>query len=140
MKTSRFAQVSTFGAGLFYLLVALSMFVDPRWFFKNVGHFPPFNRHYMGDLASFLLPMAVGLLVAARDPFRHRLMIAAVAAGSVIHTLNHAYDALVEGVTHGYWLFDFTPLIMLALALVVAYYRPRTPLAKVAGSSPYGTS
>jgi hypothetical protein len=126
MNTSNFAQTATFAAGLFYLAVALTMFVAPRWFFENAGHFPPFNRHYMGDVASFLLPLAIGLLVAARDLRRYRLIIGIAAAASVIHTANHAYDAIFNQITHGHWLVDFTPLILLAAALLFAYYRPQT--------------
>jgi len=51
MKPNKFAQYTAFSAGLFYLLVTLTMFLNPAWFFENVGHFPPFNRHYMGDNA-----------------------------------------------------------------------------------------
>lgn len=126
MKPNNFAQAATFVAGLSYLAITLTMFVAPRWFFENVGHFPPFNRHYMGDVASFLLPLAIGLLVAARDPRRYRLIIGIAAAASVIHTANHAYDAIFNQITHGHWLVDFTPLVLLAAALVFAYYQPET--------------
>ena len=124
MKSTNFARWATLIAGLIYLAIALAIFFAPGWFYENVGQFPPFNRHYMGDLAAFLLPLAVGLLVAARDPLRHRLVIGIAAAGSVLHVLNHAFDAVVEGHTHGHWLVDFVPLILLAAALVTAYYRP----------------
>jgi hypothetical protein len=124
MKMNRFAQVATFVVGVYYLLVTLTMFAKPRWFFENAGHFPPFNRHYIGDTAAFLLPLAVGLLIAARDPVRYRLIIGIGAAASVIHTLNHAYDAVFEEVTHAHELLDFTTLVLLALVLIVVTYRP----------------
>ena len=111
------------------------MLVAQRWFYENVGHFPPFNRHYMGDTATFLLPLGVGLIVAARDPVRHRLVIAIGAAASVLHTLNHLYDPLVEGMFNRaydpilahttpalYWLFEFIPLVLLAAGLILASY------------------
>lgn len=126
MKQLGFAKAATFFAGLFYLSVSLLLFLAPVWFYENIGHFPPFNRHYMGDVASFLLPMAVGLLVAASDPSRYRLIIGMAAIASLIHTANHAYDALFEHMTHGHWLADFVPLVLLAGALVAAYYRPET--------------
>ncbi len=135
---NRFAQVATFVVGVFYLLVTLTMLARPRWFFENVGHFPPFNRHYMGDTAAFLLPLAVGLLIAARDPVRYRLIIGIGAAASVIHTLNHAYDALFEQVTHAHWLLDFTPLVLLAIALILAYYRPLTEQRLTQGTERHG--
>ena len=73
------------------------MFGVPYWFYQNLGYFPPFNRHYMGDTASFLLPLAVGLMIAAQNVARYRLIIAIGAAASIIHTLNHFYDPLLEG-------------------------------------------
>jgi hypothetical protein len=123
MKANRFAQKATFSAGLIYLFVAISMMAAPRWFFDNIGHFPPFNRHYMGDLGAFLLPLAVGLIIAARDPFRYRMVLGIGAVASVIHTFNHAYDAIFEHVTHFHWLIDFSQLILLAAVLIIAYYR-----------------
>lgn len=138
MTVKRLAQVITIGAGLFYLFVTLTMFVAPYWFYENVGHFPPFNRHYMGDTASFLLPLAIGLLVAARDPLRYRLVIGIGALASVIHTFNHAHDAVFEHVTNGYWLLDFTPLVLLAVALVLAYYQPVIAGQRLRGVGRYG--
>lgn len=135
MKTIRFARGVTFAAGLFYVIVPLIMLAAPRWFYENVGHFPPFNRHYMGDTATFLLPLGAGLMIATRDPVRHRLIIAIGAAGSVLHTLNHLYDPLIEGMFNRaydpilahttpalYWFFEFTPLLLLAAGLILAFY------------------
>lgn len=137
MHTNRFAQVATFSVGLLNLIVTLIMFSAPRWFFENVGHFPPFNRHYLGDTASFLLPLAVGLLIAARDPARYRLVIGMGAAASVLHTFNHLYDPLIDqsfnqaynhildhAASPGYWLLEFTPLVLIAAALIAASYQP----------------
>ncbi len=104
-------------AGLVYLFTALSLFLAPGWFFETFGRFPPYNRHYMGDTAAFILPLAVGLLIAARDPARHRLIVGIGAAASLVHMLNHLFDLVVEGHTHGHWLVDFTPLVLFIAAL-----------------------
>ena len=82
--------VALSGAG--YTLTGLSQLFAPRWFFENIGNFPPFNRHYVGDLGAFILAMGLGLLVAARNPAQHRSLIGVVALGSVLHLLNHLYD------------------------------------------------
>jgi hypothetical protein len=119
---SRTAQALVTIGGLFFILVALALLLVPQWFFDTIGHFPPFNRHYMGDLGAFLLPLGAGLLYAARDPARYRLLIAIVAAGSVLHVLNHLYDALVVGpfsVEH--LLTDALPLAIAAILLIVAW-------------------
>lgn len=134
MKKNRWVQAAVFVAGLFYLLAALGLLFAPQWFFENVGHFPPFNRHYMGDTGAFLLPLAVGLMVAARDPGRYRFLIGLGALASIIHTFNHLYDAAFEGFTLGHWLLDLTPLVLLAIALIAAYYQP-----DIRQSDPSGT-
>ena len=153
MRTNRYVQVATFSAGLIYLLVALMLFGVPHWFFVNVGNFPPFNRHYMGDLAAFILPLAIGLLVAARDPIRHRMVIAIAGAASVIHTFNHFYDPIFEhAFNHAhdpiiehttpavYWVLEFVPLILLAAVLITAYTRTEMVTHPVERGEQYGTA
>jgi hypothetical protein len=38
----------------------------PLWFFTTIGTFPPFNRHYTGDIGAFQLALGAGLLLAVR--------------------------------------------------------------------------
>lgn len=106
--------------GLGYLATGAVLLFAPTWFYDNVGTFPPFNRHYAGDLGSFLLPLGLGLLLAARDPAGSRWLVFAVALGSLLHVLNHAYDAWLAGS----WLSDGPTLLSLgvmAVLTVVAY-------------------
>ncbi len=117
MRAPLWARALIFLAGLVYLFVALSILAAPRWFYETFGRFPPYNRHYMGDTAAFILPLAVGLLVSAKDPDRHRLVIGIGAAASLVHLLNHLFDLVVEGHTHGHWLVDFVPLALFVVAL-----------------------
>lgn len=102
-------------AGIFYTLTGLTLFAAPEWFLENIGPYYPYNRHYMGDLASFLLPIGMGLLMSAKAPERHRLFIGVVAAGNILHSLNHIYDAVVGRETVGHWLTDTVPLILFAV-------------------------
>ncbi len=110
-------------AGLSYLLVGLAQLFAPRWFFDNIGNFPPFNRHYLGDLGAFISAIGLGLLMAARDPRKHRLLIGAAAAGSLLHVVNHLYDDWLSAqwsVDHA--LTQTLPLLGLALALTTVWY------------------
>src|SRR5437773_11265373 len=82
--------------GVSYALTGLALIFAPQWFFATIGPFPPFSWHYEGDLGVFLLPLGIGLLWAATDLARHRLLIGIAAAGSLLHAGNHLYDALTS--------------------------------------------
>ena len=113
------AQVVLVVAGAIHLLTGLALMLAPEWFFANVGTFPPYNRHYAGDLGAFQIALGVGLLAAVRDPARHRLLVGVIAAGNLLHTLNHAYDAFMGRAALLYWLADSGPLLVMTLALAL---------------------
>jgi hypothetical protein len=106
-------------SGISFLLTGLALVFAPEWFFNTIGYFPPFNRHYAGDLGMFQIPMGIGLLAAVRDPVRHRLLIGVATAGSVLHILNHLYDDLGAG-DLAHLVKDTTPLVLLAVLMVLA--------------------
>ena len=113
---------------LLHLATGAALLFAPRWFFDTIGTFPPFNRHYAGDLGAFQVGLGVGLALAARDPARHRLLLVAVAAGNVAHALNHAYDAIIGGVPASIWLSDVGPVAL--AGLILALLTVRLPAAK----------
>ncbi len=92
-KALRFAQAIVLLNGLTYLAVGAALLVTPEWFFANIGNFPPFNRHYAGDLGSFQLALGAVLLYAVRDPAAHASVLGVAALGGTMHALNHAVDA-----------------------------------------------
>lgn len=100
--------------GIFYLLAGLAMILAPMWFFENIGNFPPFNRHYTGDLGGFLLPLGIGLVIASRDPVRHWTLVWVIVAANVLHALNHTYDAIIGQEPLSHWLVDIVPLVVFA--------------------------
>ncbi len=107
--------------GLNYLFVGLALIFVPRWFFDTIGNFPPFNRHYSGDLGTFLLPLGIGLLWAARDPARHLGLIGVALAGSWLHVLNHLSDDLAAAALSPQFFSNTLPLLALAVLLSAAY-------------------
>lgn len=114
------AQVIVAVAGAASLLTGVVQLLAPQWFFDNIGFYPPFNRHYVGDLGSVILPMGIGLLIAARDPAAHRLLIGVAAAASSVHVLNHLYDDLgAAPPAHGF--LDTLLLLAFAVVLIVAW-------------------
>jgi hypothetical protein len=105
--------------GIFYALAGLALLVAPVWFFYNIGPFPPYNRHYEGDVGAFLLPLGLALLWAARDPFAHRLLIRYAGAASLLHALNHVYDDAQAAVPVTHLLTDALPLVVFAVLLIL---------------------
>jgi len=122
---SRAAQLIVLASGVLFTLVALALLFAPRWFFDNIGTFPPYNRHYEGDLGAFLLPLGVGLLYAARNPPKYRGVIGVAAVGSALHVLNHIFDGVTQAFTLEHWLTDTLPLVVAALLLSVAWRRAK---------------
>jgi predicted anti-sigma-YlaC factor YlaD len=107
--------------GALNLLIALALLFAPLWFFENIGNFAPFNRHYEGDLGASILPMGIGLFVAARNPSAQRTLIGLVALGNIVHVFNHVYDAVLMQAPLTHWLLDTAPLAIAALLLLWAW-------------------
>jgi len=117
---TKLAKTLILVAGLVNTLTFAAILFFPGWFFVNIGHFAPFNRHYMGDLGAFMLPLAIALIWASRDPERYRGWIIAWAASTTLHLLNHAFDAGFNGLLHSsHWVLDFVPLVFLVLVVLV---------------------
>lgn len=121
---ARVAQVVVAVSGGFYALTGLALLFAPVWFFDVIGHFPPFNRHYLGDLGAFTLALGVGLLLAAREPRRHRLLIGAAALASLVHLGNHLYDDwLGNAWSVSHFFIETLPLALIAVALALVWRR-----------------
>ncbi len=116
VKTS-FVRAAVVAGGVLYVFTGAALLFAPEWFFQNIGTFPPFNRHYLGDVGSFLLPLGLVLLWAARNPSEHWLLIGFAALGSLVHALNHTYDDLTGGAPT---LGQTIPLYIVAIALILA--------------------
>jgi hypothetical protein len=102
--------------GLTDALAGAALLVGPRWFFDNVGPFAPYNPHYLGDAGAFLLPVGIGLLVAAVNPRKYMALLVLGMAVSVLHFLNHLDGSVSRGES---WLQTFE-VGVIALAMVVA--------------------
>lgn len=114
-------RAAVVAAGVFYTFSGAALFFAPRWFFDNIGTYPPFNRHYGGDLGAFLLPMGLALLLAARNPLQHRLLIGMVLAGSILHTINHIYDEMIVQFSVSQIMMGTLPLLIFVVVLGLAY-------------------
>lgn len=116
-----FVRAALVAGGALYLLTGAIMLVAPGWFYDNIGSFPPFNRHYIGDLGSFLLPLGAALLLAARNPAAHRGLAAFAAVASLLHAANHTVDDIAARVSLITWVLNTLPLFAVAAMLGAAY-------------------
>lgn len=85
-------QILMLAIGGAYLLTAAATFLVPVWFFAHVAPFPPYNPHFLADIGAFTAPLGVALLIAARAPERHRLLIGLAALGTLLHAVSHLRD------------------------------------------------
>ncbi len=95
MVSQRMLQILVGALGVIHVAGGLALLFAPQWFFDNIGNYPPFNQHYMGDAGSFLTAIGVGLLWAARNPARYRALIGVALISNVLHLINHMYDDLI---------------------------------------------
>jgi hypothetical protein len=127
---------ATAGAlGAVNVVTSLLLLLAPAWFYANVADYPPYNRHFLGDAGAFILAIGMGLLLAARDPVRHRSLIGIGAVGTALHAVNHLYDdVLVERLTSSHWLTASLPIALMALALAWAWWAAGRIGPKTAGT------
>lgn len=78
--------------GAAQIAVSAAFFWAPAWSFEHVARFAPYNPHLLADIGAFGLPLGVGLLIAARDPRRHALIVALAALGNLAHAASHLRD------------------------------------------------
>lgn len=104
------------------IVPGLLLLFAPGWFFENIGNFPPFNRHYMGDTGAFTLGLGLVLVFALRDPARYRGAIVAVAIGNLVHLANHLYDDYLGNAwSLDHFLRETLVLILVPLLLFGVY-------------------
>lgn len=119
------AQAIVLLASMYHLAVGAALLGAPAWFYETIGPFPPFNRHYLGDLGSAFFALGIGLLFAARAPRRQSGIVGVAAVAGLLHAANHAYDALIAGAPLAEWLAEPLPLALIAALLALAYVELR---------------
>lgn len=123
MTKRAWAQGLVMACGGIYMATGLSMLAAPRWFYETIGHFPPFNPHYIRDVAVFTLPLGLALLWGGWRSSHQRFLVFIGLMASALHAGNHVADAAGEPLVH--WLLDVGPLALLAAALAVAWLTAR---------------
>ena len=108
-------------ATLFFLPVIASIV------FPSAFLFAPYHRIYERMIASVLLALGLGLLLAIRDPLRNAGVFAVV--GLVTGVLGAAvvYALVVDGADPLHWVAQIPILAAISITLVVTYTRLRQP-------------
>jgi hypothetical protein len=121
VTSQRMVQILVGALGVVNVATGLALLFAPQWFFENIGNYPPFNRHYEGDLGSFITAIGIGLVWAARDPQRYRALIGVALISNAVHFLNHVYDDVLVSASVAHIMQGVVPVgfQMLLLALVI---------------------
>lgn len=99
----------------------------PQWFYENIGNYPPFNRHYEGDLGAFVTAIGIGLLWAARNPHKYRALIGVALLASALHLFNHIYDDLLLGASFQQVISGVTTVALGTALLALAFFLASSP-------------
>jgi hypothetical protein len=119
-----YARSIAVAVGVSYL-AALALLLSQDWFFNNIGNYPPYNRHYMGDAGSFVSVLGLMLLWAARDPARHWAMILLAGVGSLVHAANHVIEDFITNPSNASVASNVL-LFVLAFAMLLAAWAAKT--------------
>jgi len=124
MTSKRLLQILIAILGALNVATGLALLFAPQWFFENIGAYPPFNRHYEGDLGAFITAVGVGLLWAARDPYKYRALIGVGLLAGLLHLFNHVYDDVLVSASVTQIMAGAIPVglqtLLLGLALFLA--------------------
>jgi hypothetical protein len=113
MAPDRLARAAVLFYGAYHVIVGLALAVAPHLFFRTLGPFGAYNRHYAGDSATFELALGGGLLAAASRPAWRLPLLVVTAAQAVLHAINHLID--IDNADPAWvGVFDAVTLVILA--------------------------
>jgi hypothetical protein len=113
MDRDRLTRIAVAVFGVYHGVIGLWLAAAPHSFFRALGGFGPYNRHYAGDNATFELALGLGLLAALGRPAWRAPMLAVTAAQAVLHAINHVVDV---GHGHPAWVGVFDAVTLAGLA------------------------
>jgi hypothetical protein len=114
--------------GVFTLALGVWAMVDARSFFDNIGHFPPYNAHFVHDVGAFQIGIGVALLCALA--WRDDAILVALggaAAGATAHEIAHIVDSDRGGRDSDPFTLGIIAVILLAVFAWRLRERLRSP-------------
>lgn len=91
-REERLVRYLVVALAAYWLALGILMVVAPHTFYKQVGPFGPYNRHYVRDNATFALAFGIALLVSLRIASWRVPVIAVTVIQGAFHTINHLVD------------------------------------------------
>ena len=88
-----------FVLGGYHLAVGVAMAAAPRDFFDKIASFPPYNDHFLRDVASFYAALGIVTLIAAARRSWQVPILGFTVIQYALHIVNHVIDVgdTVEG-------------------------------------------
>ncbi|HEX5224331.1 MAG TPA: hypothetical protein VFW29_04285 [Solirubrobacteraceae bacterium] len=114
------------------IALALFLAIAPHAFYRSLGPFGAYNRHYEGDTATFVAAFALGFLVAVRRPGWRVPILALSTVQFALHSVNHLVDIAHA---HPAWTGYFDFFVLLASTLLLAWLL-NIAVAEARGASP----
>jgi len=123
------ASIVVGGFGVFTLALGVWAIVDTRSFFDNIGHFPPYNRHFLHDVGAFQIGLGAAALFSLL--WRRDAVLAALggaAAGGTAHEIAHVVDEGIGGRSSDPYSLGLVAVLLVAVFLwrVRDHYAART--------------
>ncbi len=111
-------------------IVCATLFFLPVIFalaFPSAFLFMPHNRSYERMIASVLIALGLGLLLALRDPVRNAGVFAIVGLTTGLLGASVVYALIVDGADPLHWVAQVPILAAITVTLVITYTRLRRP-------------
>jgi hypothetical protein len=114
----RGARIVTAAAGVFFVVLGIWAFLDPRLFYERIATYPPYNRHLFHDLGAFQFGIGATLLLALK--WRDSILVALAGAGiaTAVHAAAHWWDRDLGGRSSDPWAVTLLAVVILWAASV----------------------
>lgn len=83
--------------GLLTVVFGIWALAAPASFFRNIGTYGPYNRHFIHDVGAFQIGIGVSLLAGAAGWDGLLVALFGFAVGSIFHELSHVMDRHIGG-------------------------------------------
>ena len=110
--------------GLLAIVFGVWALAAPASFFRNVGTYGPYNRHFIHDVGAFQIGIGASLLVGAAGWDGLLVGLFGFAVGSVFHEVSHVMDRHIGGSSTDPIGLGVLAAISVAIAVFAWWSRP----------------